>query len=152
MKHIIPDRAIKPETLPDYEKTYPNRWMEDRHLRNLHNRVSSLNFTERKTLRRELSVDIGNGKKHQLNMDSRNDKYMQILYEYVLPEHAWKVLKWLNTISEDNKKVSKDFDVLKLRKVACLIFVTYVLTDVFCLGFEVDQINYGSERTKAIQA
>lgn len=67
-------------------------------------------------------------------MDSRNDKYMQILYEYVLPEHAWKVLKWLNTISEDNKKVSKDFDVLKLRKVACLIFVTYVLTDVFAQG------------------
>ena len=64
-------------------------------------------------------------------MDSRNDKYMQILYEYVLPEHAWKVLKWLNTISEDNKKVSKDFDVLELRKVACSIFVTYVLTDVF---------------------
>lgn len=32
---------------------------------------------------------------------------MAIMYEYVQPEHAWKVLKWLNTISEDNKKVSQ---------------------------------------------
>lgn len=31
---------------------------------------------------------------------------MAIIYDYVLPEHAWKVLKWLNTINEENKKVS----------------------------------------------
>ena len=105
-KHIIPDRVIKPENLPDYEKTYPNRWMEDRNLRSLHNRVGSLNLSERKALKRDLSVDIGGGKSHQLNVVARNEKYMAILYEFVKPEHAWKVLKWLNTISEDNKKVS----------------------------------------------
>jgi hypothetical protein len=33
---------------------------------------------------------------------------MQIIYDYVQPEHAWKVLKWLNTISEENKKVGAD--------------------------------------------
>ena len=41
-KPLIPDRTIRPETLPDYEKTYPNRWMEDRNLRKLHTRVGSL--------------------------------------------------------------------------------------------------------------
>lgn len=64
MKHIIPDRVIKPENLPNYEKTYPNRWMEDRHLRKLHTRVGSLNLSDGKRLKRELSVDIGGGKKH----------------------------------------------------------------------------------------
>ena len=80
--------------------------MEDRNLRSLHNRVGTLNLSERKTLKRELSVDIGGGRSHQLNVVSKNERYVAILYEYVQPEHAWKVLKWLNTISEDNKKVS----------------------------------------------
>lgn len=63
--HPIPDRVIKPECLPDYEKTYPNRWMEDRNLRNLHNRVGSLNLSEqRPRQRRELSVEVGGGKSH----------------------------------------------------------------------------------------
>lgn len=104
MQHPIPDRVIKPEALPDHEKFYPNRWMEERNLRGLHKRVGSLNLSERKP--RELSVDIGGGKSHQLNVASGNQKYMAIVYEYVLPEHAWKVLKWLNSISDENKKVS----------------------------------------------
>ena len=77
--------------------------MEDRNLRGLHKRVGSLNLTERKE--RKLSVDIGGGKSHLLNVASGNQKYMAIIYEYVSPEHVWKVLKWLNTISDENKKV-----------------------------------------------
>ena len=38
-KYPIPDRVINPDKLPDYEKQYPNKWMEERNLRNLHNRV-----------------------------------------------------------------------------------------------------------------
>lgn len=76
--------------------------MEDRHLRTLHKRVGSLNLTEKK--KRDLSVDIGGGKFHQLNVTPQNEKYMAIVYDYVQPEHAWKVLKWLNTISDENKK------------------------------------------------
>ena len=60
-KDLIPDRVINPEKLPDYEKTYPNKWMEDRNLRNLHERVSPLNLSYRKPKQRELSVDVGNG-------------------------------------------------------------------------------------------
>lgn len=73
-KFPIPDRVIKPELLPDHEKFYPNRWMEDRHLRSLHKRVGSFNMTDRK--KRELSVDIGGGKSHQLNVKAQNEKYM----------------------------------------------------------------------------
>ena len=102
MKHPIPDRVIRPEMLPDHETNYPNKWMEDRHLRSLHKRVGSLNLTERKP-RRDLSVDIGGGRSHQLNIKTQHEKYMSIIYEYVQPEHAWKVLKWLDTISEQNK-------------------------------------------------
>jgi hypothetical protein len=65
-KHPVPDRVIQPENLPDHEKFYPNRWMEDRNLRTLHKKVGSLNFTERKT--REMSVDVGGGKSHLLNV------------------------------------------------------------------------------------
>lgn len=79
--------------------------MEDRNLRSLHKRVGSLNFSEKK--KRDLSVDIGGGKSHQLNVKKANEKYMAIIYDYVQKEHAWKVLKWLDTISEDNKKVSE---------------------------------------------
>lgn len=78
--HLIPDRVIKPETLPDYEKTYPNRWMEDRHLRKLHTRVNSVSFTDRKHRKKELSVDIGAGKSHQLNLVPKNERYMAIIY------------------------------------------------------------------------
>ena len=101
----IPDRVIKPEQLPDHEKFYPNKWMEERNLRSLHKRVGSLNLTERKKSR-QLSVDIGGGKSHQLNVADANHKYMAIIYDYVQPQHVWKVLKWLNTISDENKKVS----------------------------------------------
>ena len=103
-KYPIPDRVIRPEALPDHEKFYPNKWMEDRNLRGLHKRVGSLNLTDRKESRK-LSVDVGGGKSHLLNVPSGNQKYMAIIYEYVTPEHVWKVLKWLNTISDENKKV-----------------------------------------------
>ena len=80
--------------------------MEDRNLRSLHNRVGSLNLSYRKPKQKELSVDVGNGTKHQLNLVPQHEKYMAIIYDYVLPEHAWKILKWLNSITDDNKKVS----------------------------------------------
>ena len=41
-----------------------------------------------------------------------NEKYLAIIYQYVRPEHAWKILKWLNTISDDNKKVSSPASLL----------------------------------------
>lgn len=105
----IPDRVIRPETLPDHEKFYPNKWMEEKYLRNLHKRVGSLNLTERKRKERQLSVDLGGGKSHLLNVADANHKYMAIIYDYVQPQHAWKVLKWLNTISDENKKVSDQY-------------------------------------------
>lgn len=103
-KHPVPDRVIQPENLPDHEKFYPNRWMEDRNLRSLHKKVSSLNLTDVK--RRDMSMDHSgkSGQSHLLNVAPQNEKYMAIIYDYVQPEHAWKVLKWLNTISEENKK------------------------------------------------
>lgn len=78
--------------------------MEDRHLRTLHKRVNSLALSEHKKRERDLSVDLGQGRTHQLNVRPQNEKYMAIIYNYVKPEHAWKVLKWLDTISEENKK------------------------------------------------
>ena len=102
MHHPIPDRVIKPELLPDHETKYPNKWMEEKYLRGLHKRVDSLNLTERRK-RRDLSVDLGGGRSHQLNVKPQHEKYMAIIYEYVQPEHAYKVLKWLDTISEQNK-------------------------------------------------
>lgn len=102
MHYPIADRTIHPDKLPDHERFYPNRWMEEKNLLNLHKRVGSLNLTERK--KRNLSVDIGDGKSHLLNVADKNQKYMAIIYDYIQPQHAWKVLKWLNTISEENKK------------------------------------------------
>ena len=51
-------------------------------------------------------MDAGFGHSHQLNVVPQHEKYMAIVYDFVLPEHAWKVLKWLNTITDENKKVS----------------------------------------------
>jgi len=123
--------VIRPENLPDYEKTYPNRWMEDRNLRNLHTRVNSVSLTDRKLRsrdKRELSVDLGGGKSHQLNLATKNEKYMAIIYEFVKPEYAWKVLKWLNTITEDNKKVSLTHQLIyiNISLQFSIIFVTYL--------------------------
>ena len=58
----MPHRIIRPEELPDSEKTYPNRWMEDRNLRSLHTRVGSTKapaVTVRS--RRDSSANVGMG-------------------------------------------------------------------------------------------
>ncbi len=83
--------------------------MEDRNLRSLHKRVGSQqphSLTETKKRERSAAAAGGGsfGAGGLLNVS--NEKYLAIIYQYVLPEHAWKILKWLNTISEDNKKVS----------------------------------------------
>jgi hypothetical protein len=36
----------------------------------------------------------------------QNQKYLPIIYEYVQAEHVWKLLKWVDKLSEENKKVS----------------------------------------------
>lgn len=57
--HPIPDRIIRPENVPDSEKTYPNRWMEDRNLRSLHKRVGSTQApTNVESRRREQSAAV----------------------------------------------------------------------------------------------
>jgi len=56
----MPNRIIRPEELPDSEKTYPNRWMEDRNLRSLHTRVGSTQAPATTVrARRESSAHVG---------------------------------------------------------------------------------------------
>jgi hypothetical protein len=60
--HPYPNRIIRPEELPDSEKTYPNRWMEDRNLRSLHTRVGSTQApTVASRARRENSAHVSRG-------------------------------------------------------------------------------------------
>lgn len=37
-------------------------------------------------------------------LNVNNQKYLAILYDFVQKEHVWKALRWINTVSEENKK------------------------------------------------
>jgi len=38
-----------------------------------------------------------------------NKKYLEVLKTLVQPEHVWRTLKWVDKISENNKRVSSSF-------------------------------------------
>ena len=106
---LDPSRVINLDP-PVNERSYPNRWSEDKNLRTLHNRVNSLSLMQgrglggRSRAKQSSLINSGNETLNQLNCT--NQKYLAILYEYIQQEHCWKLLKWLNTISEEHKKVS----------------------------------------------
>mmetsp|Transcript_13151 Transcript_13151/g.22261 ORF Transcript_13151/g.22261 Transcript_13151/m.22261 type:complete len:182 (-) Transcript_13151:640-1185(-) len=84
--------------------------MEERNLRSLHNKVNSLsNFKDRHQSHNRLGQarlmrgDEG-GENGNLQLNIQNQKYLSIVYELVKQEHVWKLLKWINSLSEQNKK------------------------------------------------
>lgn len=70
--------------------------MEDRNLRSLHSRLNTQSLFNTKI------NNIERPENDKVNVV--NQKYLAILYDLVRPEHVWKLLKWVNNISEQNKK------------------------------------------------
>jgi hypothetical protein len=66
--------------------------MEDRNLRSLHTRLNTHTLFENK---------IRNDERPENDkVNVMNQKYLAILYDLVRPEHVWKLLKWVNNVSE----------------------------------------------------
>lgn len=105
---LDPSRVINLDP-PVGDRHYPNRWSEERNLKTLHTRVNSISLMSGRGLggrsrAKQSLMSSGNETLNQLNV--ANQKYLGILYEYVQPDHVWKLLKWLNSITEEHKKVS----------------------------------------------
>lgn len=63
---------------------YPNQWVESRNL---------------KLLGRENSNS-------SMQPNIQNKRYLEIVKTMILPEHTWKLLKWINALSDKQMKVS----------------------------------------------
>lgn len=120
---LDPSRVVKTDPLNN-EKCYPNRWSEEKNLRTLHHRVTGQDFMNGKGMSR--SVGRGNhfGDETLSTLNVNNQKYLAILYDFVERDQVWKALRWVNNISEENKKVSLIFSNLQgLRVIKAIIEV-----------------------------
>ena len=102
---LDPTRVVKADPQPN-EKNYPNRWSEEKNLRTLHSRIDNDALMQHKGLSRSVGRAQVFGDETLSTLNVSNQKYLAILYELVQKEHVWKALRWVNTISEENKKVS----------------------------------------------
>ena len=140
-----PTRKLKANA-PLHERTYPNRWAEDRNLRSLHRAPTYCNQLQSIFDQPQSELKINNLKYLEVSYHSgRHTISTQIIKLFIKPECVWKLLKWVNTLPEEHKRVSSRSESHLWQGLRVINTIIEIKGEKRFKGVEVHQVNQRSK-------